>query len=168
MSDTPGTKAELLERIRSSYAALNALVLQLSTAQLTQPIDTTWSVKDMLAHITAWEQIMLHFHIGKRPFEQVTQLGNIGYTALNVDELNEALFQRDQAHTLDKVLAAFRASHQATLARLEQIDEAELYREYMPPGRGPDSAGVLIDWVTGDTYEHYDEHRATIERAFPL
>ncbi|HNP86424.1 MAG TPA: ClbS/DfsB family four-helix bundle protein, partial [Kouleothrix sp.] len=97
MSDTPGTKAELLERIRSSYAALNALVLQLSTAQLTQPIDTTWSVKDMLAHITAWEQIMLHFHIGKRPFEQVTQLGNIGYTALNVDELNEALFQRDQA-----------------------------------------------------------------------
>lgn len=168
MSELPQTKAELLERIHSSYAALEAAVGQLSEAQLSAPIDGSWSAKDMLAHIAAWEQILLHFHVGKQPFEQVARLGTTSYSSLPIDELNEALFQRDRALAPAEALAAFRGSHHELLATLGQISEAELLSDYTPPGRGPDATHTLINWVIGDTYEHYDEHRATIERAFAL
>lgn len=168
MSDVPTTKEELIERIHSSYAALDAAVSRLSQEQLARPIDGAWSAKDMLAHLAAWQQILLGFHIGKQPFEQVARLGGITYASLPIDQLNEALYQRDRAIAPAEALAAFRASHQATLAALERIDEAELLSDYSPPGRGPDATYPLINWVVGDTYDHYDEHHATIERAFDL
>ena len=168
MSEAPTTKQDLIRRIHSSYAALDAAVGRLSEAQLAQPIDGTWSAKDMLAHLAAWEQILLHFHIGKQPFEQVARLGSITYASLPIDDLNEALYQRDRAVGPAEARAGFRALHQQTLAALERIGEAELLRDYTPPGRGRDATYPLINWVVGDTYEHYDEHRATIERAFGL
>lgn len=165
MSDHPNNKAELLERIGSSYAALEAAIGRLDADQLTAPIDGTWSAKDMLAHLTAWEQIMLRFHVGGQPFEQVTQL-SVAYASTPVDAINEALYQRDRTRTLDEVLAAFRRSHQDLLAALAGMSDADLQRDYTPPGRDASSTGKLIDWVIGDTYEHYDEHCETIERAF--
>jgi hypothetical protein len=166
MSDHPNNKAELLERIGSSYAALEAALGRLDASQLTAPIDGTWSAKDMLAHVTAWEQIMLHFHAGGQPFERASGLAGVPYASTPVDTINEALYQRDRARPLDEVLAAFRRSHQELLAALDGMSEADLQREYTPPGRDASSTGKLIDWVIGDTYEHYDEHRETIERAF--
>ena len=47
---------------------------RLGDEQLTAPIDGSWSAKDLLAHIAAWEQVTIHFHVGGRPFEQVTGL----------------------------------------------------------------------------------------------
>lgn len=166
MSEIPKTKDELIKRIQSAYDALDAAVSRLSEEQLAQPIDGAWSAKDMLAHLTAWQQILLHFHMGKQPFEQVARLGSIAYASLPIDELNEALYQRDRELGPAEALAGFRASHQATLAALAQTDEGELLRDYTPPGRGPDANYPLINWVAGDTYEHYDEHRTTIERSF--
>ena len=165
MSDHPHNKAELLERIGSSYAALEAALGRLDATQLTTPIDGTWSAKDMLAHLTGWEQIMLHFHVGGQPFEQVAQLG-VAYASTPVDVINEALYQRERNRPLDEVLAAFRRSHRELLVALDRMSDADLQRDYTPPGRDASSSGKLIDWVIGDTYEHYDEHRATIERAF--
>lgn len=161
MSDTPTTMAELRERIGSSYAALEQTIAQLSDKQLTAPIDGSWSAKDLLAHIAAWEQVTIHFHVGDRSFENVTQLTNVPYATTPVDQINEAFHERDQAIPLGQVLQLFRSSHQELLAMLDGMSEADLFKPYTPAGRG---SGQLIEWIIGDSYEHYDEHRATLER----
>ena len=162
MSDTPQTKAVLLDRIHSAYSALEQTIGQLSEERLTMPIDGSWSAKDLLAHITAWEQIMLLFHLGGQPFNQVAQVNTVTYGKTPIDEINEALYQRDKDLPLTDVLGAFRRSHQQLLVTLETLSEADLFKQYTPQGRDADSAGQLIDWVVGDSYEHYQEHLATI------
>ena len=161
MTDTPTNMAELRERIHSSYAALEQTIVQLSDAQLTAPIDGSWSAKDMLAHIAAWEQVTIHFHVGDRSFEDVTQLTNVPYATTPVDQINEAFYARDRDLPLAQVLQSFRSSHQELLAMLDGMSEADLFKSYTPAGR---SSGQLIEWIIGDSYDHYDEHRATIEQ----
>jgi uncharacterized protein (TIGR03083 family) len=168
VADTPSSKAELLLRIDRSYAALEQTIGQLKEAQMTTPIDGSWSAKDLLAHVAAWQQVMLRFHVGGQPFEAVTRLSNVPYGPTPVDQINEAFYERDKDLPLAEVLQAFRAGHQQLLATLDKMSEAELFRTYTPAGRGPDSTGQLIDWVIGDSYEHYDEHRDTMQRLIDL
>ena len=164
MTDRPATKADLLERIHSSYAALEQTIGRLKEQQMTTPIDGSWSAKDLLAHVAAWQQVMLQFHIQHMPFEQVTGLNDVPYASTPVDQINEAFYARDKELPLDQALQTFRTGHQQLLATLNDMSEADLFRSYTPAGRGPDSTGRLIDWIIGDSYDHYDEHRATIER----
>src|SRR5689334_23236231 len=121
MLDTPATKAELRARIDSSYAALEHTIAQLSDTQLTMPIDGSWSAKDLLAHIAAWEQIMIHFHVGDRSFEDVTGLTTVPYATTPVDQINEALYARDRDLQLAQVLQSFRSSHQELLTMLDAM-----------------------------------------------
>lgn len=165
MTDTPISKAELTERIGSSYVALEQTIGQLSAEQMISPIDGSWSAKDLLAHIAAWQQVLLRFHIGGKPFEEVTQLNNLSYGPTPVDQINEAFYERDKALRPADVLQAFRSGHRQLLATLDSMSEADLARIYTPAGRGPDSAGTLAQWIVGDSYDHYDEHRATIQRS---
>jgi len=81
-----------------------------------------------------------------------------------IDQINEAFYQRDRDIPLTDVLQSLRSSHHELLAALDRMSEADLFKAYTPAGRGPDSTGQLIDWVIGDSYEHYDEHRATMQR----
>ncbi len=60
------------------------------------------------------------------------------------------------------MLESFRRSHQQTLALIEGMSEAELFRTYTPAGRDASSTGQLADWIASDTYEHYSEHGTTI------
>ncbi len=163
-TDTPTSKTELTERIGSSYAALEQTIGQLSDKQLTEPIDGSWSAKDLLAHIAAWQQVMLQFHVGGRPFEEVTRLSNLSYGPTPVDQINEAFYARDKDLAPADVLQAFRSGHQQLLATLDGMSEADLFKPYTPAGRGPDSTSPLIDWIIGDSYDHYDEHCATMQR----
>jgi hypothetical protein len=161
----PKNKAELLELVHGEYAALEQAIGRLSEAQLTKPIDGSWSAKDILAHVAAWQQILLVFHIDRRPFEQAAPGIAVSYESSGVDTINEALYQRDRERPLAEVLDAFRRSHQQTLATIGGMSEADLFRSYTPPGRDPSSGGQLINWIAGDTYEHYMEHRETIAKA---
>jgi hypothetical protein len=164
MTETLKSKTELLELVHREYAALEQAIGRLSEAQLTKPIDGSWSAKDILAHVAAWQQILLVFHIDRRPFEQAAPDIAVSYQTSGVDTINEALYQRDREQPLAEVLDTFRRSHQQTLATIEGLSETDLFRSYTPPGRDPSSGGQLINWIAGDTYEHYMEHRETIAK----
>ena len=163
-STIPKDKTELLERARREYAALEQTIGQLSEMQMTTPLDGSWSAKDILAHIAAWQQILLGFHIGGRPFHEAARGIAANYETDDLDTINEALYQRDKNRPLPEVLDAFRRSHQEAMTTIEGLSEADLFRAYTPAGRDPSDGGQLINWIAGDTYEHYEEHHATIQR----
>jgi len=163
ITSTPHSKAELLQRIHGEYDKLEQALSPLSDEQMLAAPAAGWSVKDLLAHITAWQQILLRFHIGRQPFAEAAPGIAVDYATSDVDTINDALYRRDRDKPLPEVLEAFRRSHRQTLAAVEGMSEAELFGQYTPPGRDPSDGGQLINWVAGDTYEHYMEHRATIE-----
>jgi hypothetical protein len=72
--DVPRTKAQVLGRIWADHALLEAMIAPLSAVQMTQPPADGWSVKDVLAHITVWEGLLVEwltaFH---RSFGRVLQ-----------------------------------------------------------------------------------------------
>lgn len=158
----PVGKAELIERIRHEYAALEQAIGRLSEAQMLAPVENGWTIKDILAHIAAWQRILLQFHLGRRPFAEATGVATLDYATDSVETINQALYLHHKDRPLPEVLAALRQAYDNVLATIELLDEAEIFRSYTPPGR--DSGGKLIDWIVGDTYDHYMEHRATIEQ----
>src|SRR5690349_10685076 len=59
------TTAQVLARISDSRAKLEQLITTLDEAALTRPGPEGWSVKDHLAHLTAWRRMVLGFLDGR-------------------------------------------------------------------------------------------------------
>jgi len=157
-SPVPRDKAKLLGRIREARAALDRTVDRLAEAQLTAPGPDGWSGKDHLAHLAAWEGKIVAVMEG-RPAHEGLGLDEATYRGANIDEINARLHERDRARPLPDVLATYRRTHGRLLATLEALPEAELTRPY----ESADAGDVLADGIDGNTYEHYEEHRAAIE-----
>ena len=150
-------KAELLERIRSARAELERVVSGLSEEQMTAPgPDGSWSVKDHLAHVVAWEQITLAAIRGERGYE-VVGMDEASSRGMDVDALNAVIYERNRDRPLPEVLADYERSHQQLLSTLEGLDDADLSRPCWPDEESP-----LVERIAWDTYEHYPEHAEAI------
>jgi hypothetical protein len=162
----PLNKAELMARIDREWAALERAIAPLSVAQLTAPGADGWSVKDLLAHISAWERVLLISDLQGGTFAEAAGMDEATSAATEhmtaETGLNDYFYQRDKELPLSEVLANLRETHQHITAALEQLDDADLQRAHDPD----DPASHLVDNIVGDTYAHYREHRATIEALF--
>jgi uncharacterized protein (TIGR03083 family) len=140
-------KAELLEQVRATHQALESLLSGLDPSQMTQPgVNGEWSVKDVLAHITWWEQHTLR---RLRTGHDDLYADGVDVPA-TTDRANAEVFAANRARPLDAVLADFAASYQEVLAALEALLDAAL--------ADPD----LYDAVAWDTFRHYPEHTAML------
>ncbi len=157
------TKAELLERIRESRAALERAVDQAGEAALTTDAPNGWTGKDHLAHIAAWKTSLVALLRGE-PRHEAMGLDAATYQSGDVDALNEALYDRDRTLPLADVLRGFHGTHEQVIAEVNRLSDADLYRPYAdfqpdaPANRDP-----IINWIAGNTFGHYDEHRPAIE-----
>jgi hypothetical protein len=155
----PIDKADLLDRIQRAWSALMQTIEGLSPEQMDAPLAGGWSVKDHLAHLAAWEQFMLHYHLGGQPPHQAMGFDPATFKGLDEDGINALIYERSQDHTVEEILDNFKRSHSEVLATLEQMKFADLLlpRFAEDPSRDP-----VIYWVIGNTCDHYQEHRRTI------
>jgi hypothetical protein len=156
----PKDKAELMERIQREWSALLQTVEKLSPEQMTMLDPGGWSPKDNLAHLTVWEQYMLRYHLRGEPPHQVMQVNEATYERLDTDELNAILLERNRHRSVEEILVDLNRSHAQVVATLEDIPFADLMKQHFSddPQRRP-----VIDWVIGNTYDHYQEHRRVVE-----
>ncbi len=139
-------KPSYSERIHQEYAALEQTIGDLPEAQMTvAPIGGGWSIKDNLAHLTAWHAILRVFHIEGRPFHEAVPGITADYVKDDIDTINDDIYRRDRDLPLAEVLDSFRGSHQQMLTLIEGMSEAELFRSYTPQGRT--HSGQLIEWI---------------------
>ncbi len=159
-STKPKGKAELLQRIRVSRAALEKTLSNLNDAQMTtQGPRGAWSVKDHLAHLAIWEQMLIEIVQG-RFGNAALQMDEQEFLAKNLDELNAIIYRRNKDRSLADVRRAFKESHERILAALDELNDAGLAR---PAFADDPTARLLLDKIIGDTYEHYAEHRGWIQ-----
>jgi hypothetical protein len=127
---------------------------------MTTPGAGGWSVKDNLAHLTAWEQFMLWHHLQGRPPHDAMQIDAATFGKLDEAGINAVIYERNRNRTVADVLGNLRRSHEQVVAFLEQLPFASLMKSRYPDDL---QARPVIGWVTGNTYEHYQEHRLNIE-----
>lgn len=102
-------KQQLLKQLGKRWTALNESYAGLSDLQMTESrVTGNWSVKDIIAHVTWWEEEALkHLPIindGGRPARYSAKYGGIdAFNALMTEQkrelsLSEVLRQRDETH----------------------------------------------------------------------
>jgi uncharacterized protein (TIGR03083 family) len=159
----PDDKALLLERIDRSWTALDEAVRSLSEQQLTAPGADGWAIKDHLVHVAAWERSALAL-LQRRPRYEGLGVDEATYESHDVDRVNDAIYRNNRERLLAEVLQDFRETHartRAVIAGLSPEDLARPYAQYLPEPGGEDTGPQrpVLDWVVGNTYAHFDEHR---------
>ncbi|MDQ2691136.1 MAG: ClbS/DfsB family four-helix bundle protein [Chloroflexota bacterium] len=158
----PGSKAELMTEIRGEWQKLMDVVDKLDEQKMTAPDDGGWSPKDNLAHLSEWMNLLMGYHMDKRPSHEVFGVPEDVTRGWDMEVINPVLFERNKDRSTDEVLIELRKVYEMVLAKLDATPFEDLLqpRHADDPERRP-----LLLWVLGDTSEHFAEHREVIERA---
>jgi hypothetical protein len=144
-------RRQLLERLDAAWAAFQASYAGLSAAELMAPgVVGAWSVRDVLAHVTTWEEEALtHLPVilegGTPPRYSVLHGG--------IDAFNARMTEAKSRLSLAEVLAQLDATHRRLVALVERAPEAQLARETRFRRR-----------LRLDTYAHYPKHAEAIRQ----
>lgn len=152
------TRDELIERITRAYERLRELLAEVDPARLTaDPVVDSWTVKDLLAHIAAWQSVMV---TNLFRLERGQPLLYGGLRPDQVDEVNARFYVELKDWPLEKVLADLEGSYRQLINRLRLLSESELNDpRHFEQLRGR----PLWQLVAENTYEHYDEHLPALE-----
>jgi len=159
MTEIP-TKSELIAEIRREWTLLETLLNSLSEEQMTTPdVEGPWSVKDMLAHLSAWEKVLLD-RLGAALSRGTAQYPPI-LSEDDVHRFNARVYTENQDRSLSAVLQEFRNLYTGVLTVVEALGESFLTHP-MPLDYPLDN---LIAWqiIRANTSDHYQEHRLAVE-----
>ena len=146
-------KKELLTALEESHERVSEAVEGLSPEEMLEPgVVDSWSVKDILAHLTRWEAEVVKLLWQARQGIQPTTLLN---EQVSDDEVNARWHQEDQARPLERILEDFHGVRDQTIRRLEYFSDKDLNDPERYPWLGSQPLWV---WVAGDSFEHDDEH----------
>ncbi|MBI5032481.1 MAG: DinB family protein [Chloroflexi bacterium] len=158
-NNVPATISELFIRIALDRADLEAWATTLSEAQLSAPGKDGWAIKDHYVHLAVWEQstaaLLRHEPryaiIGVQPGDPIP----------NETELNARIFAQSKDRSVDEALALFHSAHMELLNELAKLSDADLQKPFSHFAPGETSAyaqNPILEWLTGNTFEHYAEH----------
>ena len=155
----PRSKAELITQVESSRSELVQLLDGISESDKCQSRTCgEWSIKDVMAHITFWEQsIMRWYRDGLISADVDAPEPGFGWD--QIDLLNQAVYEKHWADSLAEVQAAFERSFAEVTAFINSMSETELFEKHQYAWLGD---FVLIDLVLNNTVDHYEEHRKAI------
>jgi hypothetical protein len=145
----------LLATISAGRDRLDAALSDLADETMLDRIDETWTRKDVIGHLEAWE---------RRVVENLVTLrgGGAPNGSVDTDDLNGRFFSLNRDRSLQDVLAGERDAYGSVLVAIDGATEEELF-----DGNhfGWTEGDPFADWFRGNTDEHYEEHLDQLTRA---
>jgi hypothetical protein len=144
-------RPQLLKRLDTAWAEFEESYAGLSDSQLMEPgVTGAWSVRDLLAHVTTWEEEALkHLPLilkgGKPPRYSVTYGG--------IDAFNAQMTAQKRSLSLSEVLRQLDETHRRVIHFIQNVPEDQITRETRFRNR-----------LRLDTYGHYPRHAAAIRK----
>jgi hypothetical protein len=144
-------RRQLLERLDRAWRAFNESHAGLSDRDLLQPgVTSAWSVRDIIAHVTTWEEEALeHLPLilkdGRPPRYSVRYGG--------IDAFNALMTRRKHGLSLAEVLAQATGTHDRLVRLVEDTPEHHLASDTRFRRR-----------LRLDTYGHYPIHAEAIRQ----
>jgi len=115
-------KSVFLTHIQTEHAQLEALLNTLSEEQMLRPgVAGSWSVKDVLVHLTWWEQDLIGKIASGEPLDPEVK-GDL----LAVNHANALIVESRRRTPLADVLAEFSRSYQNILLTVERLTDEDL------------------------------------------
>jgi hypothetical protein len=167
MSTQP-TMTEILPRIEQSIARVVQAVKALpSSARLEPLLPEERSVKDVLGHITWWDQWLL-LTLPPAPGEPAPAItlplaDQIPPTDHWADEMNAKVLQYNKQRDFAPIWDEFTMTRALLVKRVSQLSDADLYD---PAGMSAIIGQPVAPLVCG-IYEHYEEHAHEFESLKP-
>jgi len=113
------TKFELLDQILTERKRLEEVLTTLTPDQMLQPgACGEWTVKDVLAHISAWERRMIYW-IGSHLHGETPDIP----PPSDVERMNAETYTHVKDKPLAEVLEEFRQSYRDALALTESLNK---------------------------------------------
>ncbi|MPZ49377.1 MAG: ClbS/DfsB family four-helix bundle protein [Dehalococcoidia bacterium] len=151
---SPHSVAALLDLVRQTRASLNVLIDNLTEAEMLIALGD-WSVKDHLAHITAWERRLLATLLNQPP-QDAFGIDAATYSVSSTDQLNDFIYERERFRHLPVVAASYTETHRDLLTALGALTDADLATPFAV------ESGTMLEHIAVNTYEHYIEHETWI------
>jgi hypothetical protein len=142
-------RQHLLNQLDKAWATIKESYAGLSDSQLTEPgVTGNWSVKDILAHVTTWEEEALKYLPliirGGRPPRYSIKYGGI-------DAFNAQMTEQKRGLSLSDVLRQLDATHRRLIDYVQSVPAEQFTRETRFRRR-----------LRLDTYSHYPQHAKAI------
>lgn len=152
-------KEHLLAALREQFGRWEELLASLSKAQIDAPqFELNWSIKDVVAHLWAWQQISIARMEGgvwdREPEypQWITSIGE-GWEE-NADRVNALTFENNYKKSWSEVYQNWKNGFLRFLELGNQISERDLLNgDRYPWLRGYSLASILMA-----SYDHHQEH----------
>lgn len=180
--DDPTDKATLLAALAAGRAEWEAVLAQVGPANMLEPgVEGAWSVRDVLAHATAYEayaaahagDLLRHGKIAADGVATLDTYHNRQLAAyrrahpelpddieqLAPEQLNALFVYESASQSPAEALALGRSAYDALYAAVEQLDEASLAQPHTVF-----NDRSLVQMLPFQSYRHYQKHAAAIEQ----
>ncbi|RPI77858.1 MAG: ClbS/DfsB family four-helix bundle protein [Chloroflexi bacterium] len=142
-------RQNLLKQLDKAWVVLQESYAGLTDLQFKEPgVTGDWSVKDILAHVTTWEEEALKYLPlilqGGRPPRYSIMYGGI-------DAFNAQSIEQKRVLSLSEVLKQLDATHRRLIDYVQSVPEEQFIQETRFQRR-----------LRLDTYSHYREHARMI------
>jgi hypothetical protein len=141
------TTAALLAKVDAGKRWLDERLATFPEERLDEPVGGGWTRRQMLRHLTVWHELTTR---RLREYQQTGERPGMPGTA---DEVNERAMATAAGRTRTQLLADLDASFIELRVEVAKLRDDQLAELDFWPG------GVVV----GNTYGHYEEHRADLE-----
>jgi len=152
-------QAELLALVEAEQRHMRALLARLKPVHLTVPgVTGSWTIKDILAHITFWHRRLLRIVEAERRGQRAAPLMRPGEDwQAALARINEQVAALSQAQPAAVVLADFRQTSQAVFGLVAGLRDADLAAPLRTTGE------PLLNLVLDLAYDHPHAHRLEVQ-----
>jgi hypothetical protein len=148
----PYNKQGLLTAAQDEHQALEQLIEPLTVEQMDElGVLGEWAVKDVLAHLIEWEQMVLGWYAAGLRGE-TPHLPAPGFNWGQLPALNQQIYEKHHNRTVEDILSQFRASYRQVIELVQGLSEDELFTtgRYAWAGKN-----ALAAYLTSCTSSHY-------------
>lgn len=156
------TKQTVLNRLRDERSHFEEMLAGLSENQMTNvALDDGWTIKDTVAHLTAWEKEMLRWL--KMASEGVSpDMPRPGHWDTYVQAFNAREFAANRHRPLNEIMVESRQVYSQLWAALQALPD-----DPNDPSWAVWFGGQPPWSLVATYYHHYAEHRQVIEKWLP-
>ena len=152
-------KSALIRDMETEHSRLENILSKIAEQDMLIPgVIGVWSVKDILAHLSAWEwQFVEWYRDGIEGKE--SKIVPVGMSRKVIDEFNQRVFEKFRKVSLKKIAMEFKNSHAEILVIIPKISEEDMFQ----PGKYSWTGELLLaDYIAGNTINHYYWARSKI------
>lgn len=163
----PHSSEQFLLRLEAQRHRLMETLRALSDEQLVTPLDAEgWSVKDHVAHLTAWEAGIVALLKYQDRWRAMGLAPSLMADALDYEEINAELYRQHRSVSPGDAFTAFNRVHIELVHLIQTVGTEGIhksYAHYAPDAAGEEWEEPVINWLIGNSYGHYAEHLQWIE-----